>query len=295
MKLEDWKNEGGYLKYGSHTVFYRDDGQGEDILICIHGFPTSSWDWHLLWPELTKRFRVIAPDMLGFGFSDKPQEDVYSIDYQTTLHETLLRCLEVKQAYILAQDYGDTITQELLARYEDRKKNNQTGFEIKGICFLNGGMFPEAHQALLIQKLLMSPLGAIFSKLISEGQFKKGFTAMFGPNTKPTEREVDNYWQLLKYNNGTAAAHKIIRYLEERKKFRNRWVGAMQTTKVPLRLINGMFAPTSGQAMADRYRELIPNPDVVPLHNIGHYPQIEAPEKVLDALLEFLSNIASRQ
>lgn len=294
MDLEDWKNGGGYLKYGSHTVFYRDDGEG-DVLICIHGFPTASWDWQRLWPELTSRFRVIAPDMLGFGFSDKPNEDVYSIDYQATLHETLLRCLEIKQAYILAQDYGDTITQELLARYEDRKKNNLPGFEIKGICFLNGGMFPEKHQPLLVQKLLMSPLGAIVSKLISESTFKKGFKAMFGPDTKPSEKEVDNYWKLLVYNNGINASHKIIRYLEERKKFRSRWVGAMQTTKVPLRLVNGMFSPTTGTVMAERYSELIPNPDVVALHNIGHYPQVEAPEKVLEAFLEFLEKIADRQ
>ncbi|MBI4854484.1 MAG: alpha/beta hydrolase [Acidobacteria bacterium] len=294
MDLNDWKNGGGYLKYGSHTVFYRDDGQG-DVLICIHGFPTASWDWHKLWPDLITRFRVVAPDMLGFGFSDKPNEDVYSIDYQATLHETLLRCLEIKQAYILAQDYGDTITQELLARYEDRKKNNLPGFEIKGICFLNGGLFPEKHQPLMIQKLLMSPFGAIVSKLISESTFKRGFTAMFGPDTKPTEREVDNYWKLLVYNNGISASHKIIRYLEERKKFRTRWVGAMQTTKVPLRLVNGMFAPTTGTAMAERYSELIPNADVVALHNIGHYPQIEAHERVLNALLEFLEKIADRQ
>lgn len=294
MNLEDWKNGGGHLKYGSHTVFYRDDGEGE-ALICIHGFPTASWDWQRLWPTLTSRFRVVAPDMLGFGFSDKPNEDVYSIDYQATLHETLLRCLEIKQAYILAQDYGDTITQELLARYEDRKKNNLPGFEIKGICFLNGGMFPEKHQPLLVQKLLMSPLGALVSKLISENTFKKGFTAMFGPDTKPSEKEVDNYWKLLVYNNGISASHKIIRYLEERKKFRSRWVGAMQTTKVPLRLVNGMYSPTTGTVMAERYRELIPNADVVALHNIGHYPQIEAHEKVLEAFLEFLEKIADRQ
>jgi pimeloyl-ACP methyl ester carboxylesterase len=141
----------------------------------------------------------------------------------------------------------------------------------------------------------MSPLGSIVSKLISEGQFKRGFTNVFGPDTKPTEKEVENYWQLLKYNNGIAASHKIIRYLEERKKFRTRWVGAMQTTKVPLRLINGMYSPTTGTAMADRYRELIPNADVVELHNIGHYPQIEVPKKVLKALLEFIDNLESRQ
>ena len=39
MNLEEWKNGGSYFKYGSHTVFYREEGEGE-VLICIHGFPT---------------------------------------------------------------------------------------------------------------------------------------------------------------------------------------------------------------------------------------------------------------
>lgn len=290
MKLEDWKNKGNYFKYGSHTVFYLDEGQG-DTLICIHGFPTSCWDWHYMWPELTARFRVLAPDMLGFGFSDKPPDDVYTITYQATLHETLLSCLEIKRAHILAHDYGDTIAQELLARYEERQRTNKSGLEIRSITMLNGGLFPETHRALFIQKLLMSPLGSFIGRFITESKFRKNFADVFGPNTKPSEQDMQDYWSLLEYNNGIAASHKIIRYIEERKRMRERWVGAMQQTNVPIRLINGPVDPVSGAHMVERYKELIPNPDIVLLRNIGHYPQMEDPKGVLRAffaLIDFL-------
>jgi pimeloyl-ACP methyl ester carboxylesterase len=53
-----------------------------------------------------------------------------------------------------------------------------------------------------------------------------------------------------------------------------------------MRFINGLLDPISGAHMVVRYRELVPNPDVVELPDIGHYPQLEAPDAVLAAILE---------
>lgn len=64
MHLGDWKRAGKLFSFEGHRIFYRDEGTGE-LLLCLHGFPTSSWDWSRLWPELIPRFRVIAPDLLG--------------------------------------------------------------------------------------------------------------------------------------------------------------------------------------------------------------------------------------
>ena len=85
--------------------------------------------------------------------------------------------------------------------------------------------------------------------------------------------------------------HKLIGYMEERRRQRERWVGALQQTSVPLRLIDGALDPVSGRHMAERYRELVPDPDVVILAEIGHYPQVEAPEAVLEAYFELRKRI----
>jgi pimeloyl-ACP methyl ester carboxylesterase len=89
MRLADWRKGGRRLAYRGHDVFYRRAGAGEALLL-IHGFPTASWDWHRLWPALGVRFDVVAADMIGFGFSDKPRDYDYSLNDQATLHETLL-------------------------------------------------------------------------------------------------------------------------------------------------------------------------------------------------------------
>lgn len=290
MNLTQWKSAGLVFSYRGHAVFYRDEGAG-DVLVCIHGFPTASWDWHRLWPALIEQFRVIAPDMLGFGFSDKPKTYAYSLLDQATLHEVLLDSLGIRQVHILAHDYGDTVAQELLARYEDRLSWNGRGIEIKSVCLLNGGIFPESHRPRLMQKMLMSPLGPLVARLASERMFRRSFSAIFAPETRPSEDELHEFWALIQHNGGMRVMHRIIDYMRERRIYRQRWVGVLQQTRVPLRMINGAVDPVSGAHVVARYRQLIPNPDVIVLDTVGHYPQLEAPQAVLAAFFEFVDRV----
>ena len=167
QSLDAWQAAGSTFSAGSHRLFYRQEGAGPPLLL-IHGFPTASWDWNRLWPALARRFRVVAMDMLGFGFSAKPRRHRYSIFEQADLHEALLAQLGVRRVHILAHDYGDTVAQELLARHAERRRGPEfsapgrdgaTRVEVASVCFLNGGLFPEAHHPRPIQKMLASPLG----------------------------------------------------------------------------------------------------------------------------------------
>jgi pimeloyl-ACP methyl ester carboxylesterase len=75
--------------------------------------------------------------------------------------------------------------------------------------------------------------------------------------------------------------------MAERRAHRERWVGALVNATIPLRLVDGPEDPVSGAHLAARYRELVPDADVVLLPGIGHYPQVEAPEQVVAAFLAF--------
>ncbi|MEM6633065.1 MAG: alpha/beta hydrolase [Bacteroidota bacterium] len=289
MDLAIWKNQGEYYAYNSHQIFYKDRGEGETLLL-IHGFPTASWDWWQLWPHLTTRYRVLTLDMIGFGFSAKPPTYPYSIFDQADLIEQFLGSKDIDQVRILSHDYGDTVAQELLARFHERSADKQSGLTIESICFLNGGLFPETHQPLMIQKILMSPIGAIVGRRFTREKLGKNFKKIFGPDTQPTEKELDEFWELIAGNGGKKIFHLLIRYMRERKDNRDRWVSAIQQARIPLRLIDGVYDPISGQNIADRYKEVVPHPDVIELKNIGHFPLIEAPEEVLKYYLEFVQS-----
>ena len=286
-RLDIWHRAGRSFNWNGHRIFYRESGRGEALLL-LHGFPTASWDWHKVWPTLEGRFHLIAPDFLGFGFSNKPRKFNYTIACQADMVEELVGCLGIRNFHILAHDYGDTAAQELLARHNNKEGCFGEGLAIQSLCLLNGGLFPEAHQPRLVQYLMASPIGRFLSPFLSKRTLARNFNAIFGPDTPPAEMEVDEFWSLITHNQGKKVMHLLIRYMAERRTFRERWVGALQQATIPIRLVDGAADPISGRHLGERYLQLIPDPDVVFLEGIGHYPQTEAPELILQHFLEFV-------
>lgn len=287
MSPATWRSLGTYFSFGKHQIFYRDEGHGP-VLLLLHGFPSASWDWHRIWSPLTEEFRVIAADMLGFGFSDKPRPYRYSIMEQADLHERLLEQLEIKEAHLFSHDYGVSVAQELLARELD----GDLSFCPLSSCFLNGGLFIDTYRPRPIQKLLMSPIGPWMSPFLGRNNLARTFRDIFGPQTQPSEQEIDQFWSLIDHHNGKWVIPRLIRYMKERRKYRERWGGRMPDSQVPMRLINGNTDPISGKHVALFYQDVIPNADVVHLPDIGHYPQVEAPEEVLRHYLEFVRRVS---
>ena len=291
MDFNDWKNSGQFFTYkNQYQIFYQETGNGETLLL-LHGFPTASWDWNKVWNSLTEKYHLVAPDFIGFGFSDKPKNYNYSIMDQADLVEVFLKKKKINTVHILAHDYGDTVLQEVLARFIDRKNTGKIGLEIQSVVLLNGGLFPETHQALPIQKLLISPIGGLLVHFLNRKKLKKSFDNIFGKETQATEKEMDEFYALMEHKNGRLIFHKLIRYMSDRKKHRERWVTALQNSPIPILLVNGAVDPISGKHMTERYRELIPKPVIVLLENIGHYPQTESPKEVLKAYFDFREKI----
>jgi pimeloyl-ACP methyl ester carboxylesterase len=294
-ELERWKAAGQNFDYLGFNIFYRTEGHGPHLLL-IHGYPFNTWDWAPLWDRLTERFTVIAPDMLGMGFSDKPVAYEYTVHDHADMHEALLAHLGVESAHILAHDLGDSVGQEMLARHEF-SEHVYGSLRIESITWLNGGLFNETYTPRLLQKALSrTPLGDIMSPLqgssLSRRLMEPTINEMFGPNTKPSRRMLDLFHEILDYNDGKRVMHKVGRFVNDRYAHRNRWVRAMRQTDVPMRLIDGPIDPNSGRHMAKRYLEVIPNPDVVMLDDtIGHWPQIEAPDEVLAHFLEHIERL----
>ncbi len=285
--IDQWHKKGKSFTYNGHKIFYLIEGSGEPLVL-LHGFPTSSWDWHKVWNVLNQTYQTITLDFIGFGFSDKPKNYNYSITDQANLVEQLLFNLQIQHYHLLAHDYGDTVAQELLARQLDRQEN-----KVKSCCLLNGGLFPETHRATRTQKLLLGWFGSLVARMFSYKRFVTSFSILFPSQSTPSEDEMRSLYHVITYNNGHEITHLLIRYIVERKQNRTRWVSALQRTKCPLRLIDGLDDPVSGAHMVARYKELIPDPDVIEISGCGHYPQMEVPEKVLENYIQFRNILLS--
>lgn len=290
--LNDWYHRGSYKELCGHTVFTLDEGdKNNPTVILIHGFPTSSFDFSGIWPTLLKHYRLVSLDMLGFGFSDKPNKRNYTIHLQADLFDALALELQLTEFHVLAHDYGVSVAQELLARQVDATAKAKW----LSCGLLNGGLFPETHQALLIQKLMLSRLGKWINKLTDFKQFSASFSTVFGADSKPTQTELTEFWEVINFNDGRHVFHNLITYMHDRLEHRSRWVNCLQHSPIPIALINGSLDPVSGRHLVARYKQLNCRLDYLKeLPTIGHYPQVEAADKVAKAYLNFLSTLPER-
>ncbi|MDT5069343.1 MAG: hypothetical protein QOK02_5498 [Mycobacterium sp.] len=108
-----------YATVDGQRLFYQEAGAVDaPTLVLLHGFPTSSFMFRELIPQLADDYHVIAPDHLGFGFSDAPAvaDFKYTFDALTDLTEHLLGHLGVDRYAIYVQDYGAPIGWRLALR-----------------------------------------------------------------------------------------------------------------------------------------------------------------------------------
>jgi len=112
-----------WVESSGRRVFYREAGDPDaPVLLLLHGAPASSFMFRGLVPLLADRYRVIAPDYIGFGLSDAPDvtEFEYTFDHLTDVLEQLLDRLGVGDFAMYVQDYGAPVGWRLFLRRPDR-------------------------------------------------------------------------------------------------------------------------------------------------------------------------------
>ena len=119
------------------------------------------------------------------------------------------------------------------------------------------------------------------------------FPKPLGLIPKPTEAEMQRYWELMTYNDGHGRVPEVIQYLKERKVESSRWIASMKNTEVPMALINGVTDELIGTATNEKWKELLPNHPLYLLENeVGHYPPLECPEEVLKLYFSFTNSLS---
>lgn len=283
-RIEAWKQSGEFIHRQGLEIFVKSQGEGPFLLL-LHGYPYSSYDFKEVIPDLAKQYRVVTFDLPGMGFSDKPEDHTYSFEEYAAVTNAVARHFQIKEADVLAHDLGASVAQELLAN------EGHNAFRLRSIVFMNSGLFSDAYRPRLIQRLLsQSPdwFGSLLSRNIGRASIEKSVTALFGKDTQPSPELLDDYWEILNYKNGKAIAYLLGRLVFDKVRYQDRWIPAMQDTRIPLAYFCGPADPNSGRHMAERYRELIPEAKVhLFAEPIGHWPILEAPQEVVRAFTDF--------
>jgi pimeloyl-ACP methyl ester carboxylesterase len=297
-RVAAWRERGRDEEFrGRRIHLFERAGRGP-LLLFLHGFPSSSYDWRALL-ELDAERPALAPDFLGFGLSEKPRDHDYTLHWQADLVEELVRrhdqhetgrsspsaAERPRTTFIVAHDMGTSVATELMAR----DLEGSLDMDVAGVLLLNGSMVQDAASPTVGQRLLRSAVGPLFSRLSSERFFRQQFSSIFSPGHPLTDEEATDQWALIRANGGRTLAHKTIRYMEERFRHAQRWHGALRDFRRPLSIAWGMLDPVATEAVLDAVLELRPAAPATRFEDLGHYPQIEDPEAVAGVLREALA------
>ena len=289
MKREDWKNKGKLINVFNRNLFVIDTlvssnaiDNNKETLVILHGYPTSSYDYYKVLPALSKQYRVIIHDHLGFGFSDKPLDYSYSLIEQADFALQLYKQLGIKKVTLLAHDYGTSIATEILARHNKQQINLQ----IDKLILSNGSAHIELSKLRIIQKLLKNKItGKLVASLTYYSIFKKNMRNIYFDKNKVTNEELKEMWTLLEYNNGRKVIHQLTNYINERYYFWHRWIGALKETQIPTKIIWAKNDPIAVPKIAKLLHEEIPNNKLIWIENCGHFLMLEQPEKWVEKVL----------
>jgi pimeloyl-ACP methyl ester carboxylesterase len=252
--------------------------------LLLHGFPSSSYDWRALLAA-ERDHAALALDFLGFGLSAKPHDHLYSLMWQADLvSELLRRHAPERAAFIVAHDMGTSVATELMARDLDGRLDA----ELAGALLFNGSIILERASLTAAQRLLRGRLGALFAQLTNEPVFRRQFGALFSTAHPLSRQEAADQWSLICHNGGRTLGHRLIHYLSERRRYAERWHGAVRDWRGPLSLTWGLQDPVATTAVLDALLELRPGVPVKRLGELGHYPQLEDPAAIAAALREAL-------
>jgi pimeloyl-ACP methyl ester carboxylesterase len=283
--VEAWAKHGAHHQALGHRVFVVDlrpteaeRSAGAPVLV-LHGFPTSSHDWHQVLDELGRRHRIVLLDMLGYGLTDKPDQR-YTLFEQADIVEAVARELKLEEITLVTHDMGDSVGGELLARDLD----GTLPFDVTRRVLSNGSIYIEMAHLSDGQQLLLSLPDERLADGLGRDALAAALRGTLAPDSTVPDEVLGIAAELVVRGDGDRLLPRTIRYVEERRRHEDRWTGAIERHPSPLTVVWGDADPIAVWPMAERLQDVRPDATLVRLRGIGHYPMLEAPDAFTSAV-----------
>lgn len=285
-----WAARGRHRRLCGHRIFTVElppaGPETREPLLVLHGFPTSSFDFHRVVDGLAEGRRVLLLDLLGYGLSDKP-DIAYTLDLQADVVAAFTAAVGASELALLTHDLGDTVGGELLARQAE----GRWPVRLTRRVVTNGSIYIAMAHLSAGQELL---LGLPDERLgpeapIGEEGMVASLAATFAPGAAVDDDDLPGAWELIAHLDGHRLLPRLIRYIEQRRQHEARYTGAIERHPSPLAVVWGVEDPIAVAPMVDRLQVARPDATVTLLDGVGHYPMVEAPDRFLRAVLAALA------
>ncbi len=274
------------IKVGSLEWFYRESSPigRSDLLpvVLLHGLPAHSYGWRNIMPALAEQgTRAIAPDLIGFGLSAKPEqrEFAYTPDAFITALDRFIQALEIERFFLVVQGFLGSIGLQYALRYADR---------IEGLALLNTPISTEAKLPWKMQQWGLPFAGDI----LTQDPLLVDRTLEGGSRYQISDKDLDVYRKpFLKSSSSGRSLMSTVRNLKFPQSMAEIESGFQQWQK-PTLIIWGMNDPWLPLSMAQKFADSIRRSEIVQLQKVGHYPQEHYYEEILKDLLPFVRRSA---
>jgi pimeloyl-ACP methyl ester carboxylesterase len=282
--VDAWRSRGGHRELLGQRIFVVEVPATGRVtappLLVLHGFPTSSFDFHRVVDALAVERRVVLFDMLGYGLSAKPDRPYRLVD-QADLAAALVADLGIDRLGLLTHDIGDSVGGELLAR----QLEGSWPVEVTDRALTNGTLFMDLVQLSAGQQFLEAlPDERLAADVLTRDTVVAGLVATFSPAHRVSDDEVAAAWELIAAEDGERLMARHARYIDERRRREQRFTPPVVSHPSPLTVVWGTDDPIAVPAMADRLAAARPDARIVRLDGVGHYPMVEDPSRFVAAL-----------
>ncbi len=272
-----------HVSIHGHDMAYQMEGSGPALLL-LHGIAGSSRTWRDVIPRLRDRFTVIAPDLMGHGQSQKPVGD-YSLGAFASGIRDLLEVLDINRASIVGQSFGGGVAMQLAYQHPEQCE--------RLVLVDSGGLGREVNWMLRVMTL---PGSEYVMPVVFPGFVRDWGDSLFRSINNRGIRmgRVTEMWSayasLAEAENRQAFVRTIKSVIDPG----GQTVSAMDrlylASSMPTLIVWGDRDDIIPVSHAYAAHEAVPGSRLVVIEGVGHFPQIEAPDQFVDALIDFIDS-----
>ena len=287
MNEQPWFDKAGY-PFASHwldqdgaRMHYLDEGSGPPVLL-LHGTPGWSFEYRELIRQLSRTHRCIAPDLVGFGLSDKPAGWSYTLERHTGTLRKLIESLRLERFDLVVHDFAGPVALPLVLERPER---------FRRLVIMNSWLWPlSINESFARQRWMVDTALMRWMYLYGNFSARMMVKMSWGRHRKLTPLRHRHFLAAFPDAASRHGTYGFLRSTIDRDEYlESLWAQRGRLEHVPTLVLWGMADEFVGPVHLNRWKEALPLADFVELPDVGHFPHDEAPELVVPKVDAFLT------
>ncbi len=266
--IDDLIVEEKFLQIDGNKIRYLESGNSKKTLVLIHGLGASAERWDQVIPLFEDEFRVVVPDLIGFGYSDKPLVD-YTPEFFSDFLQKFFVASDIKRPNLIGSSLGGQICAEFAVSHSQ---------EIEKLILVSpSGMMKQSTPAL--DAYIMAALHP------NEKSAKNAFELMEGSGKNVNELIVNGFVERMRLPNAKLAFMSTLLGIKNSELITSK----LQTISTPTMIIWGSNDPVIPIHHADSFVSTIQDCRFFKMDGCGHTPYVQDPYTFASKVKEFLN------